>query len=76
MNRKPTESRFALCVKNVDCEDLELRKVYAVIPDKRAVRDGFIRVVDESGEDYLYPESNFVFVRLSRRAQEAVAVSA
>ncbi len=76
MNKKPAESRFALCVSNDDCEDLELRKVYAIIPDKRAERDGYVRVIDESGEDYLYPESNFVFVRLSRRAQEAVAVSA
>ena len=68
MNKLETEPRFALCVKNDDCEDLELRKVYALIPDKRAERDGYVRVVDESGEDYLYPESYFVFVKLSRKA--------
>lgn len=75
MNRFAAEPRFALCVRNADCEDLELRKVYAIIPDKRAKRDGYVRVVDESGEDYLYPESYFVLVKLSRKAQEAVATS-
>ena len=70
---KTVDLRFALCVRNEECEDLELRKVYQVLPDKRAERDGYIRVVDESGEDYLYPESYFVFVRLPRRAQDAVA---
>ena len=66
---------FALCVRNDDCEDLELRKVYRALPDKRAERDGYMRVVDESGEDYLYPESYFVIVRLPRKAQLALSVA-
>jgi hypothetical protein len=67
------ESRkFVLCVRNDDCEDLELRKVYPVLPDKRAESEGYIRVVDESDEDYLYPASYFVFLRLPRKAQAAV----
>ena len=70
-----TQTRFALCVKNDDCEDLETRKVYCILPDKRAERDGYLRVVDESGEDYLYPASYFVFVRLPRKAQETMASS-
>ena len=65
-------NRFALCIRNDDCEDLELRKVYRVLPDKRALKDGYLRVVDESGEDYLYPESYFAFVRLSPKAQRTV----
>jgi hypothetical protein len=72
--KQQNEHRFALCVKNDECEDLELRKIYKVLPDKRAEKDGFLRVVDESGEDYLYPESYFVFIRLPRKAQEALAV--
>ena len=64
--------KFVLCVRNDDCEDLELRKVYPVLPDKRAEKEGYIRVVDEFGEDYLYPEVYLVFVRLPRKAQEAV----
>ena len=72
MTTEKKRYRFALCVRNDDCEDLELRKVYPVLPDKRAEKEGYVRVVDESGEDYLYPESYFVFVRLPRKAQEAV----
>lgn len=76
MSKATTETRFALCVRNDECEDLEPRRIYQVLRDKRAEKDGYIRVVDESGEDYLYPESYFVFVRLSRKAQEAMAVTA
>lgn len=59
------EPKFALCIQNDDCDDLELRKVYRVLPDKRALRDGYLRIVDESGEDYLYPESYFSIVKHS-----------
>lgn len=73
MSRQSTNLKFAMCVKNEECEDLEIRKVYQVLPDKRAERDGFVRVVDESGDDYLYPESYFVVVRLPQKAQRTVA---
>jgi hypothetical protein len=73
MSKATTETRFGLCVRNEECDDLELRKVYEILSDKKAERDGYIRVVDESGEDYLYPEAYFVSVRLSRKAQEAIA---
>jgi hypothetical protein len=43
---------------------LELHKVYRVLPDKEAEKEGDLRVVDESGEDYLYPEDYFVLVEL------------
>ena len=66
--------QFVLCVLNQECDDLEVRKLYRRLPDKRAERNGFFRVVDESGEDYLYPESYFASIRLPRKAQEAVAV--
>ena len=69
------ERKFVVCIRNDECEDLELRKVYRVLPDKAASRDGYLRVVEESGEDYLYPESYFAPVRLSRKAQEALLVS-
>jgi len=75
VEEKP-EKKYALCVRNDDCEDLELRKIYEILVDKRAERDGYVRVVDESGEDYLYPESYFVSVKLPRKAREALAGSA
>jgi hypothetical protein len=61
-----------MCVRNEQCEDLELRKVYEVLPDKKAEPEGYIRLLDESGEDYLYPESYFVFITLPRKAQVAL----
>jgi hypothetical protein len=62
-------------VKNDDCDDLERRKVYRVIPDERAEKDGYIRVIDESGDDYLYPSSYFVRVRLPQEAEQAIAAA-
>lgn len=64
--------RFALCVENKDCEDLEKRKIYKIIPDEDAASEGFLRVIDESGEDYLYPQSYFILVQLPREAHEAL----
>lgn len=58
--RKKTTPQFVICVKNEDCEDLELRKIYQTLPDEAAAEDGYIRVIDESGEDYLYPQDYFI----------------
>ncbi len=69
---KNSESVFALCVKNDDCEDIEVRKIYKMIPDKRASQEGYLRIVDESGEDYLYPESYFLIIELPLIAEELV----
>jgi len=60
--KQPTKP-FALCVDNTDYKaSLILGKVYRIIPDPRATRDGLVRIVDESGEDYLYHKSHFVMV--------------
>lgn len=60
---KVTEPRFAVCIQNTDYEvSLELRKLYRVLPDGEAQKAGLLRVVDESGEDYLYPESYFALL--------------
>ena len=64
MKAEKSRSRFLLCVRNDGSDDLEPRKVYQVLPDPGAVREGFVRVIDESGEDYLYPAEYFVPVRL------------
>jgi hypothetical protein len=70
--REKQERKFVLCIRNDECEDLELRKVYQVLPDKKASLDGYLRIVDESGEDYLYPESYFARVSLSHKAEGAL----
>ena len=67
--------RVALCIENKDCEDLEKRKIYEMLPDEEADKEGYIRVIDESGEDYLYPRSYFIAVQLPREAQEALQLS-
>jgi hypothetical protein len=64
--------KFALCIENKESEDLEKRKIYQIIPDDDAESEGYLRVVDESGEDYLYPRSYFVLVSLPREAEEAL----
>ncbi len=72
MTNQKTKYRFALCIKNDDCEDLEKRKLYQALPDDDAAKEGYIRIVDESGEDYLYPDSYFILVNLPREAQDAL----
>ena len=67
--------RFMLCIENKDCEDLERRKIYQVLPDDEASKEGYLRVIDESGEDYLYPESYFILLQLPREAEEALQVA-
>jgi hypothetical protein len=70
---KRTEARFVVCVKNKGyAASLELRKLYQVVSDTSASQLGQIRVIDESGEDYLYPEEFFVPVQLPQSAEKAV----
>jgi hypothetical protein len=57
MAKEGKEQSFALCIKNKECEDLEKCKIYAVLPDDEAAKEGYIRIIDESGQDYLYPQS-------------------
>ena len=57
--------------KGLSHEDIEKRKFYQILPDKKSAREGYLRVVDESQEDYLYPESYFIFVGLPQKVQEA-----
>jgi len=75
MKEPHPNSRFVLCVENKNAEDLEKRKIYLVIPDEQAEKEGYFRVVDESGGDYLYPASYFVLVELPVEAQEAMRVA-
>ena len=70
MDAKP---RFAICVKNEEYPaSLQLWKVYRVLPDEKAARHNMMRVVDESGEDYLFSAGYFVFVELPQAAETAL----
>ena len=60
---KRPAKQFALCLENSGNEaSLILGKVYRILPDARAAKDDLVRIVDESGEDYLYHKDQFVFV--------------
>jgi hypothetical protein len=72
MAGKKENKKFALCIESKDCEDLEKRKIYQILPDDEAEKEGYLRVIDESGEDYLYPQSYFILVQLPHEAQEAI----
>ncbi|MDQ3009529.1 MAG: hypothetical protein M3X11_02335 [Acidobacteriota bacterium] len=74
MNDKP---QFAICVKNEDYPaSLQLWKVYRVLPDEKGARHNMIRVVDESGEDYLFSASYFVPVELPQAVASALLATA
>ena len=70
-------SKFVICVDNSDYPAaLERRKIYEALPDSGAAKTGLIRVVDESGEDYLYPASCFIDANLSKETQAALISAA
>jgi len=72
MTEPSPDRQFALCVENKDTDDLEKRKVYVVVPDEEAAKEGYLRVIDESGQDYLYPASYFIVMDLPAEAQKAL----
>jgi hypothetical protein len=70
---KTSRKHFALCIKNIDYEASLIRgKLYQILPDEDASKDDFIRVIDESGEDYLYHESMFILVELPPKVRRAL----
>ena len=75
MAHTETTTKFALCVRDDDCDDLTRRKIYQVLPDPDAAKDHYLRVIDDSGEDYLYPATYFVLLDLPREAQKALSAA-
>ncbi len=74
--RRRSAQRFVVCVENSEYPaSLELHKIYRVLPDDDAAKDGDLRIVDESGEDYLYPAGWFVPIHLSRTLRVSVLKS-
>jgi len=68
---KRVTKRFALCLKNTGNEaSLILGKIYRVVPDARAAKDDLIRVIDESGDDYLFHKTQFAFVDLPQAVRK------
>jgi hypothetical protein len=70
MDTKETPINFAVCIATLEDEDLEVCKVYRILPDAKAAEVGCLRVIDESGEDYLYPAKRFMVLDLPEAERE------
>ena len=68
--KRSTKAEFALCISDAE-PDLELRTVYRVLADDSASKSQYLRVVDESGEDYLYPAKYFMLVEAPVKAKQS-----
>jgi len=72
-DRTKEEVRFAVCIDNQGYPaSLERHKIYPVVADDRAERDGDLRVIDESGEDYLYSAARFVQIRVPEAVRKSL----
>ena len=73
---KTSAKKLVVCLKNKGYEvSLETRKIYQVLPDTEAAKHRQIRVIDESGDDYLYPASYFTQIELPQPIRKAVLAS-
>ena len=73
MEGNSTQPSFAVCIDNKSYpDDLKVRTIYQVLPDESAAKSNYIRVVDETGEDYLYPAEYFVLIEVPSEAQKAL----
>lgn len=70
--KETTASQFAICIQSSDPDLLTPRMIYKVLPDESAARSNFLRIVDNEGEDYLYPASNFVLISFTPEIEQAV----
>jgi len=71
-----SKKQFAVCIENTDyAASLIVRKIYEVLPDDEAAKDEFLRVIDESGEDYLYHRSHFVLVEFPAEVEHALTTA-
>ncbi len=74
---KKSTRRLVVCVKNKGyAVSLEKRKIYVALPDPNAAKHDLIRVIDESGEDYLFPSTYFISIRLPQPVRKAVFTAA
>ncbi len=72
MTRQNPTARFAICINTDDPDMLTPRSVYEILPDESAAKSGYVRVIDNEGEDYLYPANYFVGVELPQAVQRTL----
>jgi hypothetical protein len=71
-SRPQQKTKFAICIRSDDPDLLTPRRVYEVLPDESAARSKYIRVVDNEGEDYVYPAEYFIFVDFPPAVRQAL----
>ena len=70
--RRSPATQFAICIATDDPDLLTPRRIYTVLPDPNAAKSNYIRVVDNEGEDYLYPADYFIFVDFPAAIERAL----
>jgi hypothetical protein len=70
--RKDSTPRFAICIQSDDADLLTPRMIYQILPDDSAAKSNYVRVVDNEGEDYLYPADYFIFFEFPPEIERAL----
>lgn len=74
--REKSVTKFAVCIQSDDADLLTPRKIYQVLPDENAAKSKYVRVIDNEGEDYLYPAEYFMFLDLPQEVERALSRAA
>lgn len=73
MRRRNHKARFAICINNSGyADDLKVRTVYQVLSDESAAKSNYLRIIDETGEDYLYPAAYFILIDVPGAVEKAL----
>lgn len=76
MKNRNANLRFAICINNGGyIDDLKVRTVYQVLPDESVAKSNYLRIIDETGEDYLYPAAYFVVIEVPPEAKETLLLT-
>ena len=70
------DPKFAVCISSDDPDLLTPCRIYQVLADESAAKSNYIRVIDNEGEDYLYPADYFLFIELPRKIEQALLKAA
>ena len=70
------QTKFVVCIASDDPDILTPRRIYQVLPDENAAKSNYIRVIDNEGEDYLYPAKYFLAIELPRKIELAMIKAA
>lgn len=74
--REKSATKFAVCIQSDDADLLTPRMIHQVLPDESAARSSYVRVIDNEGEDYLYPAAYFMFLDLPQEIERALSRAA